>query len=380
MFVELHIIQNFAPSCLNRDDTNSPKDCVFGGYRRARVSSQCLKRAMRMQFKEGNLIPKDQLAVRTKRIVDEIGGRLAARGKDLEAAKQVVTVALAGAELKVVEEGKTQYLLYVGEDELKKIADVCVAHWDELLALTAPKAEVEGKKKKAKEEKREAKESVPKAIRDEMTGILGSGKAADLALFGRMLADMPEKNIDAACQVAHALSTNEVAMEMDFYTAVDDLKPNDNQGADMMGVVEFTSACFYRYAVVNADLLAGNMGSDKAAAKRAVEAFLKAAIAAVPTGKQNSMAAFNPPLYVMAVVRNGGAAWNLANAFMKPVRPLDAGKDIGELSVERLGAHLAKLEAMYGADSIALKIASSSYDAKPTPVADLVKQVVETLP
>ena len=194
-----------------------------------------------------------------------------------------------------------------------------------------------------------------------------------------MLADMPEKNIDAACQVAHALSTNEVAMEMDFYTAVDDLKPNDNQGADMMGVVEFTSACFYRYAVINTELLAENLAKDSALAKKAVEAFVKAAIAAVPTGRQNSMAAYNPPLYVLAMVRKGGAPWNLANAFMKPVRPRDGVKDLGELSVERLGEHLSKLEAMYGTDPGTVKVACSVFDEKPAPIADLLNRVAGAL-
>ena len=52
MIIELHMLQNFAPSCLNRDDTNSPKECEFGGYRRARISSQCIKRAIRFTGKE----------------------------------------------------------------------------------------------------------------------------------------------------------------------------------------------------------------------------------------------------------------------------------------------------------------------------------------
>lgn len=389
MFLELHIIQNFAPSNLNRDDTNSPKDCVFGGYRRARISSQCIKRAIRRHFRDAQLIDESNLAVRTKRLVEEVSERLATSGKDKEQARAVVAFTLAGAELKVAEDGKTQYLLYLGADEIRKIADLCEKHWENLSPLAGAKKEeptAEGaatgkaKKNKAKVEKKDAKELVPKEIRDEITRIFGSVKASDLALFGRMLADMPEKNIDASCQVAHAISTNEVAMEMDFYTAVDDLKPEDTQGADMMGVVEFNSSCFYRYMVVDVDKLRENLIDDAALSKKTMSAFVSAAIDAVPTGKQNSMAAHNPPLYVRTLVRKSGQPWNLANAFLRPVRtPRDAARDIAELSVLALESHLEALQRMYGKDGIAIDEKASVYDAKSLTVPGLVSKVMEAL-
>src|SRR5712692_1434798 len=103
MLVEVHIIQSFAPSNLNRDDTGSPKDCEFGGYRRARISSQCLKRAMRTSFREHHLLPEEQLARRTKRLVEEVGHRLGERGRDPEQAQVAVEAALASVGLKVDE-------------------------------------------------------------------------------------------------------------------------------------------------------------------------------------------------------------------------------------------------------------------------------------
>src|SRR5437867_440316 len=160
MFIELHLLQNFAPSNLNRDDTGAPKECEFGGYRRARISSQSLKRAIRTVFKDEKLVPQAHLASRTKRLVEDISKRL------------------------------------------------------------------------EREAKRTASAAVPTAVRDTVRRALDGGRAVDLALFGRMLADLPERNVDAAAQVAHAISTNRVSLEFDFYTAVDDLKPDDTAGAD----------------------------------------------------------------------------------------------------------------------------------------------------
>src|SRR5262249_33379271 len=158
----------------------------------------------------------------------------------------------------------------------------------------------------------------PKAIRAEMLRRLDGGRAADLALFGRMIANLPERNVEAACQVAHAISTNKMEMEFDFYTAVDDLKPEDTAAAHMLGTVEFHSACFYRYANVDTTQLLTNLGRDADLARGTLQAFLRASVAAIPTGKQNSMAAHNPPSLVLIVVRERGQ-WNLANAFLKPI-------------------------------------------------------------
>src|SRR5712671_533258 len=128
-----------------------------------------------------------------------------------------------------------------------------------------------------------------------------------------MLADLPENNVDAACQVAHAISTNKIhSMEMDYYTAVDDLKPDDTAGADMIGTVEFNSACFYRYANLDLHQLKVNLQDDADLTKKTAEAFLKAFVNAIPTGKQNTFAAQQKPSLVFAVVRTGGPM-SLAN-------------------------------------------------------------------
>lgn len=358
MIIELHILQNFAPANLNRDDTGSPKDCEFGGYRRARVSSQCFKRAIRQSFKEQKLVDESNLASRTKRLVGQIASQLKEKGKNENEAKRVVEVLLSGVSLKAKEEKgeiKTQYLLFLGADEIAAVAALCDKHWEALLGVVPVEVSSDDAKKgKAKDAKKAAKDAVPPELSKAMFEALRGGKkgtnAADLALFGRMLADLPDKNFHAASQVAHAISTNKVSMEFDFYTAVDDLKPEDNQGSDMLGTVEFNSACFYRYANVDTTQLKKNLDGDAELTGKTIEAFIRAAVTAIPTGKQNSMAAQNPPSFVLAVVREAGF-WSLANAFVKPVRP-KGESDLVEESIKALDGYWGSLAGMYGGDQI----------------------------
>jgi CRISPR system Cascade subunit CasC len=176
--------------------------------------------------------------------------------------------------------------------------------------------------------------------------------APDIALFGRMLAEKPELNIDAACQVAHAISTHRVSMDMDFFTAVDDLTRDDEAGAGMMGITAFNSACFYRYARIDWDLLVKNLGGDKDLARKTIEGFLRAAALAIPTGKQNSFAAQNPPDFMLGVVRKDGQSWSLANAFETPVKPNKSEGGLLPASIEKLNEYWGKLSKVYGGDGI----------------------------
>jgi CRISPR system Cascade subunit CasC len=344
MILELHLIQNFAPSNLNRSDTGSPKDCTFGGFRRARISSQCFKRAMREYFRS-NFASQANLAERSTRLVEEISKQLV--GKDETEAKGIVETALSGVGLKMSAKDttKTQYLLFLGREEIKGVANVCLEHYDTLLAFT-PKVE-EGMT--AKESKKAAKKDFPLAISKSLKDIMDGGKASDLALFGRMLADLPDKNRDASSQVAHAISTHKVGMEFDFFTAVDDLKPEDTSGSDHLGTVEFNSACFYRYLNVDVTELQKNLQGDEDLTKATVEAFIRSAIEAIPTGKQNSFATHEKPNFVLAVVREAGMC-SLANAFVKPARASEK-TDLVAASVEALENHWQKIAEGYGDDS-----------------------------
>ena len=335
LFVEFHLIQNFAPSNLNRDDTGAPKDALFGGHRRARVSSQCFKRAIRLNSAEAATIPPENQGVRTKKLKKLLETRLAELARtDTETR---IEAALAAAGLKLKEDGKTEYLLFLGQGEIEAFAQLIHIHWD--LLANAPAAD-------AKKTKKEAKASLPTEIVKEAKALLDGKKAVDVALFGRMLADMPGVNQDAACQVAHAISTHKVDREFDYFTAVDDKGDEDETGAGMIGQIEFNSATFYRYAVVDADKLVKNLHGDKELALTGIRAFTQAMARAIPTGKQNTFAAHNPPSFVGVVLRHA-SPFNLANAFEKPVWP-KVDTELTTLSVEKLAAHDAKISAFYG--------------------------------
>ena len=210
MFIELHIIQNFAPSNLNRDDSNSPKDCIFGGVRRARISSQCIKRSVRLHpaFAEETGV---EPASRTRFLASAISKRLQELGKPQEeadlAASNFIGILLGGTDQKNPLQSKV--LFYVSLEEKEQLTNLILENWEAALAALA------GEKQKS---------VLEKAAKDYKKAFQKRTSAPDIAMFGRMLAEDPNLNMDAACQVAHAISTHRVTMEMDFFTAVDDLQ------------------------------------------------------------------------------------------------------------------------------------------------------------
>ncbi len=337
MYLEIHLIQNFAPANLNRDDTNNPKDCEFGGVRRARISSQCIKRAIRSEpvFAETTGV---EVGERTKRVVERLSKQIGNRQPQEEIATILPTV-VEKLLSKMDKDGqRTAVLLYFSAAEVETISTRILENWQEL----------------ANEQKRPG--VADRLAKEIVKETKGRTSAPDIALFGRMLAEKPELNINAACQVAHALSTHRVAMEMDFYTAVDDLNPDDSAGAGMMGFTGYNSSCFYRYARLDWEQLLKNLDGDTNLAVKTVKGFLQASVQAVPTGKQNSFAAQNPPSFLLAVVREGGNSWSLANAFEKPVRALgDSG--LVQPSVKALDSYWGRLSEVYGVNSIKLAVA-----------------------
>lgn len=341
--IEIHVLQNFAPSNLNRDDTGAPKDAFFGGTRRARVSSQCDKRAIRQFFDEKmreGVFSADELAVRTKRVYQAIADALADK-HDPAATLAKSEIALSYVKLKAADGGKTQYLLFLGRREISALAETIDECWDQIVSdEEGDTGKPKGKAKKA------AANSAPKEVQARIEAAFNGGKAVDVALFGRMLADMPEKNQYAACQVAHAISTHAVEREFDFYTAVDDLKPEDTAGADMMGTVEFNSACYYRYAVVDWAKLVENLQDDTELAAKGLRTFLQGFVMAEPTGKQNTFAAHNPPEFVAVTVCHDAAPRNLANAFETAI-PTKTGGSLTRKSAEALAKKGGELETAY---------------------------------
>ena len=341
LFIEYHLIQNFAPSNLNRDDTGAPKDALFGGHRRARVSSQCFKRGVRTWFRENAALPADVLGTRTLRLDRLLADELAEIGlADPSKFNEVVKLALKKKATKEKAEkaddgdddSALAYLLFVSPAEVTAMAKVVTDHADAIKSVAA--------KKKPKPS------DVPDDLKAAIRNCLAKLRAVDIALFGRMLADLPEANQHAACQVAHAISTHRVEREFDYFTAVDDLGGADETGAGMIGQVEFNSATFYRYAALDAHKLLSNLQGDRDLALAGIAAFTQAMARAIPTGKQNSFAAHNPPQFVGLVLRHA-SPFNLANAFERPVWP-DRQRTLTAQSVQALAVQERQLAGAYG--------------------------------
>lgn len=375
--LEIHLLQNFAPSNLNRDDTGSPKDAYFGGVRRGRISSQSLKRAMRMYFDTDlpHVVSRAFLAKRSKRFLEDLTTRLTttpegkASEERLTDAEWVAEAALALNGVYFVEEPiaegedrfasratKSEALAFLGNQFLDDLATLLKDNWD--AAVAAGKVVHDFRKGKrsgdrydgkiGKDDKKDLRRKVAKQfgeLHKDIIELVDGYKAVDIALFGRMLADLPEKNQYAACQVAHAISTHKVEHDEDFYTAVDDLKPEDNAGADMLGTVEFNSACYYRYAVIDLEKLQANLQGDHGLLLKGLEAFLRASIYALPSGKQNSFAAHQLPSFIGLTVRTDASPRSLANAFEKPIRTLQDGWL--KASVEALDKEWNELETIF---------------------------------
>jgi len=332
--IEFHILQNFPPSNLNRDDSGAPKDCDFGGYRRQRISSQCLKRSARGVFQENT---KVQTAVRTKKAPSLLREKLIELGFE-----EVEAENLASGLLGVIhglDDDQTKVILNYGDEELVSIAQYVQENTVNVQSEISRITDLTGSK--AKKAKLQFAKKVASAVNPQMTV-----SSIDIALFGRMLASSPTENINAACQVSHAISVNRMNMEFDYFTAVDDIPDDDNTGAAMIGTLGFSSSCFYRFACVDMDQLSRNLGGDAQAANEGVLAFAEAFVQARPSGKQNTFAAHSLPALVMVVMRESGQPVSLVNAFENPIKP-GTDKSLTSRAIDALGTHYGKLQKMY---------------------------------
>lgn len=334
--VEIHALETAAGN-LNRDDTGSPKTMEYGGYTRARVSSQAWKKPTRELFKD-LLGPKD-LGIRTKRVVEVLRDAVIERRPDLDAelaVKLAETALKDGAGIKLdkprakknAETDKddalqqSKYLLFMGRRQYDRLADLIVGTLDQDDPVKAIK-------------------SMKKAVKQ----IVADDRAVDVVLFGRMVADDTDLNVDAAAQVAHAISVQAVDSESDFFTAVDDIKQESDEegdaGAAMIGQVEFNAATYYRYANVDVNRLNDSLGDTNATAK-AVAAFVQAFLTSMPQGKINTFAQGTLPELVVVNVRDTQAV-NLVGAFERPVEP-----DYVQHATEALVRREQEFDDVYG--------------------------------
>ena len=345
--VEVHVLQNVPPSNINRDDTGSPKTAIYGGVPRARVSSQAWKRATRRHFDK--VLDPQELGVRTKRVAEILAERITALNPALEgpeALKVAATVLTTATGAKIeppkrkVEAAKktgdpepapeSSYLLFLSSRQFDGLAALAVegaGHLDEFL--------------KDKDVKARAKK------------IADTRHSVDIALFGRMVADATDINVDAAAQVAHALSVHRVENESDYYTAVDDRNSGAEPGAGMIGTVDFNSATLYRFAALDVDLLERNLGKGLSddeplttPVRRAVEAFLDGFVSSLPSGKINTFGNHTMPDAVLIKLRSSRPI-SLVSAFERPVVTDEFGGHM-EQACSRLADLVPEIERAYG--------------------------------
>lgn len=330
--IDIHVIQTVPPSNLNRDDTGSPKSATYGGVRRARVSSQAWKRATRDAF--DGMLDRDELGVRTKRVVELVAEQIKAQDPSLQdRAEELAEAVLNAAGIKTTAPRKAKsedkvtaesgYLIFFSRNQVRRLAE---------LAVTTAQSSDDAK---------------PKMNPKEAKARADSEHSVDVSLFGRMIADAKDLSVDAAAQVAHSLSVHAVANEYDYFTAVDDHKRADEDedaGAGMIGTVEFNSSTLYRYATVDVDRLQDNLGEPDVT-RRAVEAFVRAFVCSMPTGKQNTFANRTLPDAVLLVARDSQSI-SFVGAFEEAVTADEEGGRVAG-SIRRLGQHARELHEAF---------------------------------
>ncbi len=332
-FLDVHVLQTLPFSNVNRDDLGSPKTVVYGGAERTRISSQSWKRVVRHRVEETLGDP----AVRTRRIIGQIAERLVARGWEPELAEQggrqiIQSAAKGGIKLEKEKEGEapvTSVLFYLPVSAIDALADIAAEHRDGIA--------------------KESTKKNPKGVlpSDAIVGVLRS-RNATVNLFGRMLAELPSTEVDGAVQFAHAFTTHGTSVEVDFFTAVDDVPKDNDRGSGHMNAGQFSTGTFYRYANIDLAGLAHNLDGDTDTARELVTEFLRSFLSTVPSGKQNATAAATLPDLAYVAVRSDRPV-SFAPAFESAVRNQDG---FSAASRDRLAEYAGKINELWWEDSV----------------------------
>lgn len=336
MLFEIHMLKNYAPSNLNRDDVGAPKSCSFGGVQRGRISSQCLKHSWRNSQIFQESVGKAELGIRTRHLPEMVMDELA--GSDIpEEYLEIIKKKITGFGNKDGKENAkgdyTAQIVFYTPEDVSAVAETI----KERLMQCHTKDEV--KKISAKDIQADMKEG-------NMRGI-----TLDMALFGRMVTSDAFADIEASMQVAHAISTNRILPESDFFTAVDDLlSESEETGSGMMGDVDYNSSCYYIYAALDTDKLRENLAKtdtrDELMAK-VLPLLLETIAFTNPSGKQNSFAAHSLPSAIMIECKEKKVPVSYANAFEKPVYAAGE-KTLSSRSAQQLLDFEDKMKKAYG--------------------------------
>ena len=336
-FVQLHLLTSYPPANLNRDDLGRPKTAMMGGANRLRVSSQSLKRAWRTSDTFSEAV-KNHIGVRTKEMGRKIHASLLDQGvsgkKAMDWAKEIAGV--FGKLKKLTDKDKKALK---DKDEAEQQAALMTELEIEQLAHFSPEEQ-----RAIDDLVKEIAASGEAPIPEQLALLRKKHTAADIALFGRMLASSPAYNTEAAAQVAHAISVHKVTVEDDFFTAVDDLNSGEeDMGAGHMGETEFAAGLFYQYICIDRDLLAENLSGDQELASKTLAALIESAATIAPGGKQNSFASRARASYILCEKGNQQPR-SLSVAFLKPV----SGNDLLPHAIDALEQTRTRMDAVYG--------------------------------
>lgn len=330
MLIEIHMLKNYPPVNLNRDESGAPKTCYFGNVQRGRISSQSLKRSWRTSrmFKQ-----LGSCGIRTRRMPEQVAERLRARGigDDFVERAQLMLTGIVNKDGKEKKEGYTEQIVIYAPEDIEKLTQA---------VSSAIEADSDIKKFKARKAG-DFKKLVDGAQMRPVT--------ADIALFGRMVTTDCFRDVDAAMQVAHAISTHAVNRESDYFTAVDDLLKRDEVGAGMMGDVDYNSCCYYEYAALDVDQLRENLKYTpeyEELVKRLVPAMIRTMALTNPSGKQNTFAGQVFPSLLMVECKEDKIPLSYVNAFEVPVTTY-GGKGLVNNSIDRLAAHVCAMDTAY---------------------------------
>ena len=323
-FIQLHLLTAYAPSNLNRDDLGRPKTAKMGNTDRLRISSQSLKRAWRTSDYFYQTL-SDHIGIRSRRfardwvytaMIDNGVSEKVATASTIKIASQFGKVKNEKSPKDPLSNLEIEQLVHISSNEQQAI--------EQLVNLLI-------------REKREPSDNEVKLLRKENSSI-------DIALFGRMLADSPAFNIEAACQVSHALGVSTVTIEDDFFTAVDDLNNNEvDAGSAHLGERGFASALFYTYVCVSRDLLLENLNGDETLVEKTLKALTESAAKVAPTGMQNSFASRAYTSYLL-IEKGSQQPRSLAVAYFNPIRSQDLVND----AISRLEEQRDKFDKVYG--------------------------------
>ncbi|WP_335937023.1 type I-E CRISPR-associated protein Cas7/Cse4/CasC [Streptomyces sp. PTD5-9] len=298
LYLDLSALQSVPAANLNRDDLGSPKQVRYGNTSRIRVSSQSWKRAIRLGVEQD----LGERAARTRMVPVKVREALARVGwpDDLAAFAGAQVAASAGKKgIGTEKEGHTSVLLFLPEAAIDELAAVCTKHREAL--------------EQALGKKNPGKVLPPSEIEATL-----KRRTASISLLGRMLAELPDANVDGAAQVAHAFTTHAAEPQRDYFTAVDDWLGEAETGSGHLDTAEFSAGVFYRYATVNVTDLLKNLEGDTEAARTVLSSFAGHFLLSLPQAKKNSTAPHTVPDLAYLAVRKHRPL-SLAAAFETPV-------------------------------------------------------------